>query len=272
MNNSGTAFDDARLQLVAGDLHRITQGYRRDEVRAARAIAEAAESPQFVEESFSEYHLYTLGRRTSVRNNETKQVSLLNGNGISVEKRFVVDGQQFYYRNAHSPGSPLRDPVKVYIRFENREDAGLGMPLPAGNLRVYQEDTTGGVQFVGEDRIGHTPRDERVNVHIGNAFDVVSERRQTDFRRVSSLVHEVAFEITLRNHKDEAITVEVNEPVGGDWDMLNASHGWTQTSAWAARRSRCRSRRTERLCSAIACVSAGRLDRGLRRSVAHTSE
>ena len=94
--------------------------------------------------------------------------------------------------------------------------------------------TGGGVQFVGEDRIGHTPRDERINIHIGNAFDVVSERKQTDFRRVSSLVHEVEFEITLRNHKDMPITVEVNEPIGGDWDMLSASHRWMQPSAWAA--------------------------------------
>ena len=169
-----------------------------------------------------------------MRNNETKQVSLLNGNGVPVDKRFVVDGQQFYYRNAHSPGSPLVDRVKVYYRFENGEDEGLGVPLPGGNVRVYQEDASGGVQFVGEDRIGHTPRDERINIHIGNAFDVVSERTQTDFRRVSSLVHEVEFEITLRNHKDEPITVEVNEPIGGDWDMLSASHRWTQTSAWAA--------------------------------------
>ena len=103
VNNSGTAFDDARLQLVAGDLNRITQGYRRNELYAARAVAEAAEAPQFVEESFSEYHLYTLGRRTSVRNNETKQVSLLNGHGVPVEKRFVVEGQQFYYRQRAQP-------------------------------------------------------------------------------------------------------------------------------------------------------------------------
>ena len=234
-NNSGTTFNNARLQLVAGDLHRIQARYRRDELDAARSLAAMAEEPQFVEEAFSEYHLYTLGRRTSVRNNETKQVSLLNGTGVPVEKRFVVDGQQFYYRNPQSPGSPLTDPVKVYFRFANEEDAGLGMPLPAGNVRVYQADNGGSIQFVGEDRIGHTPTNETLNVRIGTAFDVVAERTQTDFRRVSSLVHELAFEITLRNHKDEPIVVEVNEPIGGDWLMLEASHDWTQTSAWAAR-------------------------------------
>ncbi len=234
-NNSGTAFNDARLQLVAGDLHRIEPRYRRNEIDALRTMAAMADEAQFVEEAFSEYHLYTLGRRTSVRNNETEQVSLLNGTGVAVEKRFVVDGQQFYYRNPQSPGAPLTDPVKVYFRFVNEEDAGLGMPLPAGNVRVYQADGAGRIQFVGEDQIGHTPKNETLNVRIGTAFDVVAERKQTDFRRVSSLVHEVAFEITLRNHKDEPIVVEVNEPIGGDWLTLEASHEWTQNSAWAAR-------------------------------------
>ena len=131
--------------------------------------------------------------------------------------------------------SPLKDPVKVYLRLRNAEDSGLGMPLPAGTVRVYQADSKGGTQFVGEDRIGHTPRDETLNLHIGSAFDVVAERTQTDFTRISSLVHEIAFEITLRNHKDEPIAVEVNEPIGGHWRMLRASHDWTQTAAWAAR-------------------------------------
>ena len=234
-NNSGTAFNDTRLQLVAGDLHRIQQRNRRNELEAARAVAEAADASSFVEEAFSEYHLYSLGRRTSVRNNETKQISLLTGTGVAVEKRFVVDGQQFYYRNQQHPGSPLKDPVKVYFRFKNDEDSGLGMPLPAGNVRVYQADANGGVQFVGEDRMGHTPRDETLNLQIGTAFDVVAERKQTDFTRVSSLIHEIAFEITLRNHKDEPIKVEVNEPIGGDWRMLRSTHDWTQSAAWAAR-------------------------------------
>ena len=234
VNNSGTAFNDARLQLVAGDLHRVQQGSRRNELAAARAVAEAADAASFVEEAFSEYHLYSLGRRTSIRNLETKQISLLTGTGVPVTKKFVVDGQQFYYRNAQHPGSPLTDPVKVYYAFQNDEASRLGMPLPAGTVRVYQADTTGGVQFAGEDRIGHTPRDESLSLHIGNAFDIVSERKQTDYTRLSSVVHEIEFEITLKNHKDDAIVVEVNEPIGGDWQMLRASHAWTKTAAWAA--------------------------------------
>lgn len=234
VNNSGTVFNDARLQLVAGDLNRVEERYRGDRLAAARAVAEAADAPAFVEEAFSEYHLYSLGRRTSIRNLETKQISLLTGTGIPVVKTFVVDGHQFYYRNAQHPGSPLKDPVKVYYSFRNDEDSGLGMPMPAGTVRVYQADTGGGVQFAGEDRIGHTPRDESLSLHIGNAFDVVSERTQTDYARISSIVHEIEFEITLKNHKDDAIVVEVNEPIGGDWRVLRASHAWTKTAAWAA--------------------------------------
>jgi hypothetical protein len=233
-NNSGTAFHNARLQLVAGDLNRLPQGnlMARDEAVAMRSMAKAA--PQFQQENFSEYHLYSLGRRTSVEDKETKQISLLQGSNVPVNKIFVVNGQNFYYHNYQNPGSPIKDPVMVFYKFKNEEKAGLGMPLPAGNLRVYQKDSKGGVLFVGEDRIEHTPKDEMITVHIGNAFDVVSERKQTDFKKIASNVYEMEFEITLRNHKDTAITVEANEPIGGSWEMLSSSYKFTKTSAWAA--------------------------------------
>jgi hypothetical protein len=233
-NNSGTAFHNARLQLVAGDLNRLPQGnlMARDEARAmSKAVAAA---PQFQQENFSEYHLYSLGRRTSVEDKETKQISLLQGSDVPVNKIFVVNGQNFYYHNYQNPGSPIKDPVMVFYKFKNEEKAGLGMPLPAGNLRVYQKDSKGGVLFVGEDRIDHTPKDEMITVHIGNAFDVVSERKQTDYKKIASNVYEMEFEITLRNHKDTAITVEANEPIGGSWEMLSSSYKFTKTSAWAA--------------------------------------
>ncbi len=108
------------------------------------------------------------------------------------------------------------------------------MPMPAGTVRVYQADSKGGVQFVGEDRINHTPKDESVNLKIGNAFDVVSERNQTDFEKIAGSTYEVEFEITLRNHKSSPVVVEVNEPIGGTWRMLRSSHEWTKTAAWAA--------------------------------------
>jgi hypothetical protein len=232
-NNSGTAFHNARLQLVAGELNRV-QPSAPMAMRAQALDAMVAKEKQFQQESFSEYHLYTLGRRTSVEDKETKQISLLQGSGVPVEKVFVVNGQNFYYHNQYNPGSPQKDPVMVFYKFKNEEKAGLGMPLPAGNLRVYQEDSKGGVLFIGEDHIEHTPRDETVTIRIGNAFDVIAERKQTDYKRIDTHVWEMEFEITLRNHKEMPITVEVNEPIGGEWEMLSSTYKFTKTAAWAA--------------------------------------
>ena len=234
VNNTGAAFKNAKLQLVAGDLHRITQMYNAEAADRAMPAARAA-APQFGQEAFSEYHLYTLGRRTSIFDKESKQISLLTASGVPVEKTFVVEGQQMYYRNAQHPGSPLKDAVKVYFKFKNEEKGGLGMPLPGGVVRVYQADSKGGVQFVGEDRINHTPKDETLSVQIGSAFDVVCERKQTDYKKLADRLYEMEFEITLRNHKETPITVEVNEPIGGDWQMIESTHKWTKTDAWAAK-------------------------------------
>ena len=233
-NNSGTAFHNARLQLVAGDLNRLPQGnmQARDEARVMKSLAAAP--AQFQQENFSEYHLYTLGRRTSVEDKETKQISLLQGSGVPVEKLFVVNGQSFYYHNYQNPGSPQKDPVMVYYKFKNEEKSGLGMPLPAGNVRVYQKDSKGGILFIGEDRIDHTPKDESITVHIGNAFDIIAEHKQTDFKKIATNVYEMEFEITLRNHKDSAITVQVNEPIGGTWEMVSSTYKFNKTAAFAA--------------------------------------
>ncbi len=233
INNSGTAFRNARLQLVAGDLNRIQPAPASMQARDM-VMAKAARAEQFAQENFSEYHLYTLGRKTSVEDKETKQISLLEGSGVPVEKRFVINGQNFYYHNQQNPGSPIKDNVMVYYKFRNEEKSGLGMPMPAGNVRVYQKDSKGNILFVGEDRIDHTPKDEALNIHIGNAFDVISERKQTDYKRIDTHLWEMEFEITLRNHKDSPISVEVNEPIGGDWEMLTSSYKYTKTAAWAA--------------------------------------
>ena len=234
VNNSGTAFHNAKLQLVAGDLNRLPQ---RDQFRAMEMMAKAAPAPaanQFQQEAFSEYHLYSLGRRTSVEDKETKQISLLEGSGVPVEKLFVVNGQNYYYHAAQNPGAPLKDPVQVFYKFKNEEKAGLGIPLPAGNVRVYQKDSKGGVLFIGEDHIDHTPKDEFVTVKIGNAFDVVAERKQTDYKKIADHLWQLEYEIKLRNHKDTPINVQVNEPIGGEWEMLNSSFKYTKTAAFAA--------------------------------------
>lgn len=235
-NGSGTGFNNARLQLVAGELNRVRQNFGKmleaDDMSMRREAAAAAPMAQ---EAFSDYHLYTLARKTTINNNETKQVSMLAGTGFPIQKRYVVNGNQFYYHNAGRPGVPIRDAVEVFYQFKNEEKGGLGMPMPAGTVRVYQSDSSGGVQFVGEDRIQHTPKDEMLNLKIGNAFDVVCERSMVDFQKIGGTVYEIEYAITLRNRKTTPITVEVNEPVGAaTWRMLRASHKWTKTAAFAA--------------------------------------
>jgi hypothetical protein len=232
-NGSGTAFRNARLQLVAGELNRVRQMFGRMEADMRLAASAPAEA-KMAQESFSDYHLYTLDRKTTVNNNETKQVSMLEATGFPVRKRYIVNGQSYYYRNAQTPGAPLKDVVQVFYQFKNESSAGLGLPMPAGVVRVYQADSKGGVHFVGEDRIGHTPKDEMLNLKIGNAFDVVSERKQVDFEKISSNVYEMEYEVVIRNHKATPVIVEVNEPIGGTWRVIRTSHEYTKSDAWAA--------------------------------------
>ncbi|MBZ5661483.1 MAG: DUF4139 domain-containing protein [Acidobacteriia bacterium] len=235
VNHSGTAFKNAQLQLVAGDIHRVVALSGRDEMQALKSMAAAANAPApFQQEAFSEYHLYSLNRRTSIFDQESKQISLLNASRFPLRKVYVVNGQAYYYRGAAQPGAPVKDPVQVFYKFKNEEKAGLGMPLPSGTIRVYQSDSRGGSLFVGEDHIDHTPKDEEISLHIGNAFDIVAERKQTDYKKLSDRLYEFEYEITLRNHKDAPITVEVNEPIGGDWEMISSSYKFTKTAAFAA--------------------------------------
>ena len=233
-NGSGTSFRNAQLQLVAGDLNRVKQELRSLADNGIREAVAPAAAPQMSQESFSEYHLYTLGRKTTINNAETKQVSMLGATNFPVIKRYVVNGDFRYYRGAQRPGAPIKDEVEVFYQLKNEDKVGLGMPMPAGIVRVYQTDSKGGLQFVGEDRIDHTPKDETLNLKIGNAFDVVCERKQKDFDKIADNVYELEYEITLRNHKSTPVTVEVNEPIGGSWRMLQSSHESTKTSAWAA--------------------------------------
>jgi hypothetical protein len=235
VNHSGTAFKNAQLQLVAGDIHRVVAEYGRDEMRAMQGMVKAANAPApFQQEAFSEYHLYSLSRRTSILDQESKQISLLNASRFPLQKVYVVNGQSYYYRSAAQPGAPAKDPVQVFYKFKNEDKVGLGMPLPAGTIRVYQADSRGGSLFVGEDHIDHTPKDETISLHIGNAFDIVAERKQTDYKKLSDRLYEFEYEITLRNHKDAPVTVEVNEPIGGDWEVVSSTYKVTKTAAFAA--------------------------------------
>ncbi|MDX6446748.1 MAG: hypothetical protein QOH71_3822 [Blastocatellia bacterium] len=232
-NTSGTSFEDARLQLVAGDVNRVSEE-RTYALAGAMQRKSVDEVSQFQEQGFFEYHLYTLQRPTSVRHNETKQVSLLEAAGFDVKKEFVLNGQHYYYTNYNNPGQPIKEKVGVYVQFRNSQLNKLGMPLPAGTVRLYKKDDKGNQQFIGEDRIDHTAKDEDVRVKVGDAFDVVAERKQTDYKVIARNVYEYGYEIKIRNHKDGPISVVVNEPIGGDWEMISSTFEAKKTAAFAA--------------------------------------
>jgi len=221
-NQSGVSYEGARLKLVAGDVQRVSDRDRARMMQDAMRAA-AAEASAFSEESFFEYHLYTLDRPTTLGQNEQKQVLLLEGRDIAVDKQLVFYGAAQYYRGSYGQ-VVSNQKVGVYLDLVNSEEHGLGMPLPRGIVRVYKADATGAQQFIGEDRIDHTPRDERVRIKMGEAFDVVGDRRQMEYRVLGSCVSESSWRVSLRNHKEEAAEVRAMEPVGGDWEIVSTSH------------------------------------------------
>jgi hypothetical protein len=237
-NRSGTAYPNAKLQLVAGDVNRVKEEFRDRMVPAPMAAVATGKVSGMAQESLFEYHLYTLNRPTTLADNQTKQVALLNAAGVPVRKELLVRGADYYYRSSVGDiGQKLK--AGVYVEFANREAAHLGQPLPKGIVRVYKRDSAGNAQFVGEDRIDHTPKNEKVRLHLGDAFDVTADKKQTDFRRreptnKASYVSESAYEIVVRNAKTEAVTVTVREPVPGDWQMLEESQPHAKVAAGTA--------------------------------------
>lgn len=223
-NESGASFPEATLQLVAGDVHLAPSP------RAVFAETMMVKSAQagVEEESVAEYHLYTVPRPTTIKERQKKQIAFLERSNIGVGRRYVVEGAAGLFR---SRIGMQRHDVRVEIDLANRTANQLGVPLPAGTLRMYQKDRRGTAQFVGEDAIRHTPVDETITVTMGNAFDLVAERRQTDYRRFDS-TSESAFEVTVRNHKEAPVTVTVRERLGGDWEMLSNSHPFSKESAF----------------------------------------
>ncbi|HEY3500509.1 MAG TPA: DUF4139 domain-containing protein [Polyangiaceae bacterium] len=224
-NGSGTTYRGAELKLVAGDVQRV-QPPRPEapmEMMDAPAAAPAPAPPQFRQESLFEYHLYTLGRPTDLLDKETKQVTLLEAHDVKVEKKLVFRGADYWFRSRY-PDLPKNQKVGVFVKFENAEKYGLGMPLPKGTVRVYKADSSGAQQFVGENVIDHTPRDEEIELKLGEAFDVVADRKQMDWKALGDCSSESTWEIELRNHKDAAERVEVLEPASGDWQIVQSSH------------------------------------------------
>ena len=230
-NQSGATYENANLKLVAGEVQRVSQDVGKNmRLDAMRAVAAQEAAPQFSEEGFFEYHLYTLARPTTLRENEQKQITLLEAAGIGLDKKLIFYGAAQYYRGQYGQ-VVSNQKVGVYLDIRNSEQNRMGMPLPKGVVRVYKADRSGAQQFIGEDRIDHTPRDERVRIRMGDAFDVVGDRRQMDYDVISGCVSESAWTVTVRNHKDERVHVDVIEPVGGDWEILSSSHTYNRLDA-----------------------------------------
>ncbi len=239
-NNSGTVFKNAGLKLVAGDVNLVkeVQARARGMVMSKMAMADEAAAPQFQQKELFEYKLYSLQRKTDLGNNETKQIELTSAKNVLSKKVFIYDGlsdqwrywyNNYSYRGQGSFGQESNKKVGVFVTLKNEEKAGLGIALPKGKVRVYKRDDDGKEQFVGEDEIDHTPKDEEIKLYLGNAFDIVGERVQKDFRVVvSGHIVDETFEIKVRNHKSEPVEVLVYEHPWrwNEWDITRSSTSW----------------------------------------------
>ncbi len=237
-NYSGTSFKNAGLKLVAGDVNLVKQEFGQV-LRMSKSVMAADEAaPQFKQTELFEYKLYTLQRRTDLNNEETKQMELASGKNVPSVKVFIYDGMadqwrmyrnNYSYRSQSSFGQEANTKVGVYVTFKNEERSGLGIPLPKGKVRVYKRDDDGKEQFIGEDEIDHTPKDEELKLYLGNAFDIVGERAQKDFKVVSSgHVVEETIEVKVRNHKATAAEVQVYEHPWrwSQWEVVRSNVEW----------------------------------------------
>lgn len=242
-NNSGATYKDAKLKLVAGDVHRAPAPQTRGRMNyAAKAMLMEADAGGMSEKSFFEYHLYSLGRLTTLAENSSKQVEMASAAGVPVRKLFTYDGVEGVQWN-YFGDSAIWDPnyglgggkkVDVHFEFDNKKSEGLGIPLPKGRVRVYKKDDDGSLQLAGEDAIDHTPKDEKVRVKMGEAFDIVGERKRTDYKSdLKGRRFEETFEIKVRNHKDSAATVTVVEHLyrWTNWKIADASAKWVKRDA-----------------------------------------
>ena len=233
-NQSGATYKNAGLKLVAGKINRV----RLPEARLVRAKMASLSMDQaessFKEKSFSEYHIYDLQRKTTIKDNQTKQISFLEAIGTKIEKEYVVPGNQNYSYRRRSTDI-IKRPVNAYIKLKNSKDNNLGMPLPAGTLRVYKNDESdSSLQFIGEDRIDHTPKNETVKIKIGESFDIVAETIHVDYKKISKNVIESEWEVKLRNHKANGVNVTIIEPKihRENWEIISSSHPYENVDAF----------------------------------------
>jgi len=233
-NQSGVTYKDAKLQLVAGQVNQVQDFMRRDMAVQEMAAAVPA-APKMVQEQAFEYHLYRLDTPVTIQQNQTKQVALMSASGVPVTKQYLIsDAANVWGRYSTSFGEAERVNATVKLKFINDEKSHAGVPLPKGVVRVYKADSQGDAVFVGEDSIDHTPKNEDVNLTLGQAFDITARAKQTDFEQVSDRVYENEYEVEIKNAKAEKVTVDLREQVPGDWKMIKESQEHKKLDAHTA--------------------------------------
>ena len=221
-NKSGVTYRNASLKLVAGEIHRV-ESSRFYENYTAKAM-KAEQEPRFAEKPFFEYHLYNLIRPTTIKNNQIKQMTLFAANAVVFKKFFTFEGMPRFYWHRHSKKSTGK--VMVKLEVVNSKDNNLGIPLPEGRIKIYKNDSDGSLQFIGEDKIMHTPKGERILLTAGSSSDIVGEHIQTSFEKLDKDTIQESFEIKIKNHKKEDIAVKVIEHLAGDWKITQSSQQW----------------------------------------------
>ncbi|MCD6533995.1 MAG: DUF4139 domain-containing protein [Deltaproteobacteria bacterium] len=239
-NTSGASYQNAKLQLVAGDVHQAPpeQAFDGGVRREMMMKTMAAPAQNMAQEEMFEYHLYTLARPTTIADNQSKQVALLQAAAVPCKKEFLLKGNSYYYRRVYGE-IDRKLKVGVFVEIENRKKNHLGLPLPKGVVRVYKEDSKGALQFIGEDRIDHTPENETIRLKLGDAFDLTAAKKQTDFKKIGgdgryNYIYEASFEVKLKNAKSEAVEIKLVEPIPGDWEILTESHSHHKDNSSAA--------------------------------------
>ena len=232
-NQSGTAYENAKLQLVAGDVNRVQEDFARQPM--VKAMAAPSPMREMAREEVFDYHLYTLGQPTTIRDNQTKQVALLSAALVPVRKEYLLAGQAWYYQSQASDLGQ-KQKIAVFLEFENA-GGDLGKPLPKGVVRVYKKDSKGNAIFIGEDGIDHTAKNDKVRLKMGNAFDVNANRKQTNYKLIAGRpnpIVETAWRIEFNNAKDQPVTVKVVEPMPGDWEIASESQEHVKGDAHSA--------------------------------------
>ncbi|MHB1462623.1 MAG: DUF4139 domain-containing protein [Armatimonadota bacterium] len=232
-NRSGATYKDANLQLMAGDVRRVQEQNAVYAPRSRSAGLAMAAPGGFQEQSFFEYHLYTLDGQTTVAQNETKQMNLLSANNVKTNRRLIFDATKVNRRPGQG-GSTGEGKLAIMLEIKNDKASNMGMPLPKGKVRVYKADNNGALQFIGEDMIDHTPKDEMVRCYIGDAFDVVGTRTQTNMKQISDRVQETSYSVNIRNRKDVAVDATIVERFYNDWEIIEKSQDFKKIDSRTA--------------------------------------